>query len=151
MSPELRATRVEALAKEVGSLQAQPEYVKEYGKVLDNLQAKIEEKYSVVGKGLRYIKRLFSRGRRASQIKHFADAQPTQQRSQISREAIIMRKLTASQKIALLERRVANVERDREIENLQREVSRADKMSLKQIKALKDQIEELDYDPDWRV
>ena len=60
---------LEALAKEVGSLQAQPEYVKEYGKVLDNLQAKIEEKYSVVGKGLRYIKRLFSRGRRASQIR----------------------------------------------------------------------------------
>ena len=60
---------LESLAQEVGKLQAQPEYVKEYKKVLDDLQAKIEEKYSVVGKGMRFIKKLFSRGRRASQIR----------------------------------------------------------------------------------
>jgi uncharacterized protein (UPF0297 family) len=60
---------LEALAHDVGTLQAQPEYVKEYGKVLNGLQAKIEEKYSVVGKGLNYLKRLFSRGRRASQVR----------------------------------------------------------------------------------
>ena len=60
---------LEVLAQEVGSLQAQPEYFKTYGKVLEDLQAKIEEKYSVVGKGMRFIKKLFSRGRRASQIR----------------------------------------------------------------------------------
>jgi cell fate (sporulation/competence/biofilm development) regulator YlbF (YheA/YmcA/DUF963 family) len=60
-----------------------------------------------------------------------------------------MRKLTASQKIAQLERRVANVERDREIKNLQREISKADNLSLRQLEDLKDQIEELDYDPDY--
>ena len=60
---------LEALAQEVGSLQAQPEYVHEYENVLNGLQAKIEEKYSVVGKGLRYLKKLFSRGKRASQIR----------------------------------------------------------------------------------
>jgi len=60
---------LEALAHDVGTLQAQPEYVKEYGKVLNDLQAKIEEKYSVVGKGRKFLKRLFSRGRRASQIR----------------------------------------------------------------------------------
>ena len=60
---------LEALAQEVGSLQAQPEYVHEYENVLNGLQAKIEEKYSVVGKGIRYLKKLFSRGKRASQIR----------------------------------------------------------------------------------
>lgn len=60
---------LEALAQEVGSLQAQPQYVKEYKKVLDDLQAKIEEKYSLLGKGMRFIKKLFRRGRRASQIR----------------------------------------------------------------------------------
>jgi hypothetical protein len=53
----------------VGSLQAQPDYVKEYGKVLEDLQAEIEEKYSVLGKGLNYLKKLFGRGKRASQIR----------------------------------------------------------------------------------
>ena len=60
---------LEALAQEVGSLQAQPDYVKEYKKVLEDLQAEIEEKYSVLGKGLNYLKKLFSRGKRASQIR----------------------------------------------------------------------------------
>lgn len=60
---------LEALAQEVGSLQAQSQYVKEYKKVLDDLQAQIEGKYSLLGKGMRYLKRLFSRGRRASQIR----------------------------------------------------------------------------------
>jgi len=75
-----------------------------------------------------------------------------------------MRHLTASQKISSLERRVAKMEkqaifglfkskeekeRARDIENLQREVSRADKMSLKQIKALKTAIEDLWVDPDY--
>jgi hypothetical protein len=53
----------------VGSLQAQPDYVREYENILEDLQAKIEEKYSVVGKGLNYLKKLFSRGKRASQIR----------------------------------------------------------------------------------
>jgi len=60
---------LEALAQEVGKLQAQPEYVKEYKKVLDDLQEEIEKKYSVVGKGLNYLKKIFNRGRRASQIR----------------------------------------------------------------------------------
>jgi hypothetical protein len=60
---------LEALAQEVGSLQAQPEYAKEYKKVLDDLQEEIEKKYSVVGKGLNYLKKIFRRGRRASQIR----------------------------------------------------------------------------------
>ena len=60
---------LEALAQEVGALQAQPDYVKEYGRGLDDLQAQIEEKYSLVGKGMRYLKKLFSRGKRASQIR----------------------------------------------------------------------------------
>lgn len=60
---------LEALAQEVGSLQAQPEYVREYGKVLNDLQAEIEEKYSLLGKASRYLKKLFSRGRRASQVR----------------------------------------------------------------------------------
>jgi len=75
-----------------------------------------------------------------------------------------MRHLTASQKIALLERRVANMEkqaifglfkskeekeRARDIKNLQREVSRADKMSLKRIKALQTAIEDLWIDADY--
>jgi hypothetical protein len=60
---------LEALAEEVGSLQARPEYVREYKSDLEDLQAEIERKYSVVGKGIRYLKRLFSRGRKASQIR----------------------------------------------------------------------------------
>ena len=60
---------LEDLAQEVGSLQAQPEYVKEYKRDLEDLQEEIEKKYSVVGKGMRYLKKLFSRGRRASQIR----------------------------------------------------------------------------------
>ena len=60
---------LEALAQEVGSLQAQSDYVKEYGKDLNDLQTKIEEKYSVIGKGIIYLKKLFSKGRRASQIR----------------------------------------------------------------------------------
>jgi len=60
---------LEALAEEVGSLQARPEYVREYKRDLEDLQAEIERKYSVVGKGIRYLKRLFSRGRKASQIR----------------------------------------------------------------------------------
>lgn len=60
---------LEALAGEVGALQAQPQYVEEYGEALNDLQAEIERKYSVVGKGIRYIKNLFSRGKRASQIR----------------------------------------------------------------------------------
>ena len=59
---------LEALAVEVGSLQAQPEY-EDYGQQLKNLQETIESKYSLVGKGLRFLKRLFSRGKRASQIR----------------------------------------------------------------------------------
>ena len=60
---------LEALAGEVGALQAQPQYVKEYENVLNDLQEEIERKYSVVGKGIRYLKRLFSRGKRASQVR----------------------------------------------------------------------------------
>ena len=60
---------LEALAQEVGSLQAQPQYVREHKKALEEIQAEIEKKYSVVGKGIRYLKRLFSRGKRASQIR----------------------------------------------------------------------------------
>jgi len=60
---------LEALAQEVGSLQAQPDYVREYKSDLEDLQAKIEEKYSLLGKGLRYLKRLVFKGRRASQIR----------------------------------------------------------------------------------
>ena len=60
---------LEALAQEVGSLQAQPEYVKEHKKTLSAIQEEIEEKYSVVGKGRRFLKKLFSRGKRASQIR----------------------------------------------------------------------------------
>ena len=60
---------LEALAQEVGALQAQPDYVKEYKKVLNDLQGEIEKKYSVLGKGLKYLKRLFGRGKRASQVR----------------------------------------------------------------------------------
>jgi hypothetical protein len=60
---------LEALAQEVGSLQAQPDYVREYKRDLEDLQAEIEKKYSVVGKGIRYLKRLVFKGRRASQIR----------------------------------------------------------------------------------
>jgi uncharacterized protein YjbI with pentapeptide repeats len=60
---------LEDLAPAVGSLQAQPEYVKEYKRDLEDLQEEIEEKYSVVGKGMRFLKKLFRRGRRASQIR----------------------------------------------------------------------------------
>ena len=60
---------LEALAVEVGSLQAQPEYLEEYGQQLENLQETIESKYSLVGKGIRYLKRMFSRGKRASQLR----------------------------------------------------------------------------------
>jgi uncharacterized protein YjbI with pentapeptide repeats len=60
---------LEDLAIEVGSLQAQPEYVEEYDKVLNGLQAKIEKKYSLLSKANRFIKKLISRGRRASQMR----------------------------------------------------------------------------------
>ena len=60
---------LEDLAQEVGSLQAQPEYVKEHKKVLNDLQEEIEKKYSLLGKGRSFLKRLFRRGRRASQIR----------------------------------------------------------------------------------
>ena len=60
---------LESLAQEVGSLQARPEYVREYKRDLEDLQAEIERKYSVVGKGMRFLKKLFSRGKRASQIR----------------------------------------------------------------------------------
>jgi len=60
---------LEDLAQEVGSLQAQPDYVREYENILEELQAKIEEKYSVVGKGRKFLKRVFNKGRRASQIR----------------------------------------------------------------------------------
>lgn len=64
-----RDKELESLALSIGALQAQPEYVEEHGEKLQSLQARIEEKYSVVGKGLRYLKRLFNKGRRASQIR----------------------------------------------------------------------------------
>jgi len=60
---------LEALAQEVGSLQAKPQYVHEHREVLEGLQAEIERKYSLIGKANRYLKRLFSRGRKASQIR----------------------------------------------------------------------------------
>lgn len=60
---------LEKLAFELGELMGQPEYLKEYGTVLEDLKEKIEEKYSLVGKGVRFLKRLFSRGKRASQIR----------------------------------------------------------------------------------
>jgi len=60
---------LEALAQEVGSIQAQPQYVREYKEALEELQEEIEKKYSVVGKGLSFLRRLFSRGRKASQIR----------------------------------------------------------------------------------
>ena len=60
---------LEALAQEVGSLQAQPDYVREYENILEDLQGEIEKKYSVLGKGLNYLKKLFGRGKRASQIR----------------------------------------------------------------------------------
>ena len=60
---------LEALAVEVGSLQAQPEYLEEYGQQLENLQETIESKYSTMGKGLRFLKRMFSRGKRAAQLR----------------------------------------------------------------------------------
>jgi hypothetical protein len=53
----------------VGALQAQPDYVREYKKVLNELQGEIEKKYSVLGKGLNYLKKLFGRGKRASQVR----------------------------------------------------------------------------------
>jgi hypothetical protein len=55
---------LEALAKEVGSLQAQADSYR-----LNILQADIEEKYSLLGGSLLFLKKLFSRGRRASQIR----------------------------------------------------------------------------------
>ena len=78
---------LEALAQEVGSLQAQPEYVKEYKHLLDRMQSQIEEKYSVIGKGLRYLKRLFSKGRRASQTRT-----ASQMLKQLNKEIVDLKK-----------------------------------------------------------
>jgi hypothetical protein len=60
---------LEDLAREIGALQAQPEYVKEYKRLLDSLQTDIEKKYSSIYKGMRSLKKFFQRGRRASQIR----------------------------------------------------------------------------------
>ena len=59
---------LETLAKEVGKLQAQPDLFSYKHQLLD-LRDRIEGKYSVVGKGLRYLRRLFKKGHRASQIR----------------------------------------------------------------------------------
>ena len=60
---------LETLAKEVGKLQAQPEFKDYHKHQLLDLRDRIEGKYSVVGKGLRYLRRLFKKGHRASQIR----------------------------------------------------------------------------------
>jgi uncharacterized protein YjbI with pentapeptide repeats len=60
---------LEELAVEVGALEADPLYSKVYGNVLKEMHETIEDKYSLVGKGIKYLKRLFSKGKRASQIR----------------------------------------------------------------------------------
>ena len=60
---------LEALAKEVGSLQAQPKYVENYGKVLKEIQDQIESKYAVHGKDQKYLKKQFKMAKRASQLR----------------------------------------------------------------------------------
>lgn len=60
---------LEVLAVELGGLMGQPEYINEYDSILEKLKETIEKKYSILGKSLRFLKRLFSRGKRASQIR----------------------------------------------------------------------------------
>lgn len=60
---------LEVLAQEIGSLQAQPEYVEHFGKTLKKLQETIEAKYAIHGKDHRYLQKQFKMARRASQIR----------------------------------------------------------------------------------
>jgi len=60
---------LEALAKEVGSLQAQPQYLKDYSLFLKKLQETIEAKYAIHGKDHRYLQKQFKMARRASQVR----------------------------------------------------------------------------------
>lgn len=60
---------LEDLAVEVGALEADPLYSKVYAKVLKEMHEAIEDKYSLVGKGLKYLTKMFSRGKRASQVR----------------------------------------------------------------------------------
>jgi hypothetical protein len=60
---------LEVLAVELGDLMGQPEYINEYDSILEKLKETIEKKYTLLGKGVRFLKRLFSRGKRASQIR----------------------------------------------------------------------------------
>ena len=60
---------LENLAVEVGALEADPLYSKVYAKVLEEMHEVIEDKYSLVGKGLKYLTKMFNRGKRASQIR----------------------------------------------------------------------------------
>jgi hypothetical protein len=59
---------LESLAQEIGKLRGKPEYVKEHKDLLDKLQKSIEKKYSEKGDP-KDLKKLFSKGRRASQIR----------------------------------------------------------------------------------
>jgi hypothetical protein len=67
--PPVNVRGLEALAKEVGSLQAQPKYVENYGKVLKGIQDQIESKYAVHGKDHKYLEKQFKMAKRASQIR----------------------------------------------------------------------------------
>lgn len=63
---------LEALAVQLGEvrdqIQAFPS-LRAFSIRLDYLEGEISSKYSLVGKGIRYLKNLFSRGKRASQIR----------------------------------------------------------------------------------
>jgi hypothetical protein len=63
---------LEALALELGEVRAHIQafgYGEPFNTSLDTLEREISSEYSVVGKGMRFLKKLFSRGKRASQIR----------------------------------------------------------------------------------
>ena len=59
---------LESLAQEIGELRGKPEYAKEHKDLLDKIQKSIERKYSKKGDP-KDLKKLFSKGRRASQLR----------------------------------------------------------------------------------
>jgi uncharacterized protein YjbI with pentapeptide repeats len=60
---------LESLAEEVALLETQPLFIKEHRHTLRDMHLMIEDKYSSLGKGLRYLQKFFNRGKKAGQIR----------------------------------------------------------------------------------
>lgn len=60
---------LEMLAFRIGQLLGDPKFLKEYARQLGKLQNMIEEKYSFMHQGMRYLRGLFTKGKKDTQVR----------------------------------------------------------------------------------